>query len=99
MDGCGTNRKLRGIGETEGNAMGTRVDVREEVSESNEHSWTLCFQQVTYNYEDGTKQDGYRFIWKRPDGTLQAARGQARIPDAAILDRLTQEAKSKGWLK
>ena len=41
--------------------------------------WNLCFQKVTYHYDDGSTQDGFRFIWRRPDGSLQAARGQARI--------------------
>lgn len=29
-------------------------------------------------YDDGDVQDGYRFIWKRLDGSLQKE-GQARI--------------------
>ena len=40
---------------------------------------------------------GYRFIWRRSDGSLQPARGQARIPslfDAELLMKLAREA---GW--
>lgn len=36
-------------------------------------------------------------IWRQPDGTLQAARGQARIPDAAALQRLISAAHTAGW--
>lgn len=60
--------------------------------------WCLCFQRCTY-YLDDSIQDGYRFIWRRPNGTLQAARGQARISDAAQMQRLTDAAKAEGWLR
>jgi len=41
---------------------------------------------------------GYRFIWRKPDGTLQAARGQARIPSAAEMFQLIQMATEAGGL-
>ena len=57
-----------------------RVEIHKEVPEELKiGEWNLCFQQVTYHYDDGSTQDGFRFIWRRPDGSLQAARGQARI--------------------
>lgn len=62
--------------------------------------WTLCFQWCRYLYDDGTIEHGYRFIWRRPKsdgGSLQAARGQARIPSIAILERLVERAKKEGW--
>ena len=60
--------------------------------------WNLFFQWVTYNYDDGReRQHGYRFIWRRPNGTLQAARGQARIPSAEALFILTSKASKAGW--
>ena len=56
------------------------VHVHKQVPENaNSGEWTLYFQKVTYHYDDGSTQDGFRFIWRRPDGSLQAARGQARI--------------------
>jgi hypothetical protein len=70
------------------------------VTEAFEHSdgnWTLCFQRCTYRYDDDSTEEGYRFIWRRPNGTLQAARGQARIPNAAALQRLLDAAKAEGW--
>jgi hypothetical protein len=48
-------------------------------------------------YDDGSSQTGYRFIWRKPDGNLQAARGQARIPCAADMFRLIQMATEAGW--
>ena len=52
------------------------VKIHRQVSENtNSGEWTLCFQKVTYHYDDGSTQDGFRFIWRRPDGSLQAARG------------------------
>ena len=57
-----------------------RVEIHKEVpKELKIGEWNLCFQQVTYHYDDGSTQDGFRFIWRRPDSSLQAARGQARI--------------------
>ena len=42
-------------------------------------------------------EDGFRFIWRRPDGHLQAARGQARIPQRQDLEKLTKKAEEAGW--
>ena len=43
------------------------------------------------------EDNGYRFIWRRPDGTLQGARGQARIPSIANILELTAKALKAGW--
>ena len=43
------------------------------------------------------KQDGYRLIWRRPDGSLQAARAQARLPSLRIARQLMQAADAAGW--
>ncbi|HEX3681170.1 MAG TPA: hypothetical protein VHU83_01415 [Bryobacteraceae bacterium] len=62
--------------------------------------WTLWFQWCRYFYDDGGLEYGYRFIWKRPQsegGSLQAARGQARIPSVAVLERLVAQATAGGW--
>ncbi|MEW5994484.1 MAG: hypothetical protein AB1744_08825 [Candidatus Zixiibacteriota bacterium] len=61
--------------------------------------WTMCFQDCIYHYDDATPEPGYRFIWRRPDGSLQAARGQARIEDEAMLYRLLHQAIQAGWFK
>jgi hypothetical protein len=60
--------------------------------------WHLCLQWVRYQYDNGDDpQHGYRFIWRRPDGSLQAARGQARIPSRAHAELLFRLATSAGW--
>ncbi|MFJ5692109.1 hypothetical protein [Providencia stuartii] len=76
--------------------MATRVHVIDSV-EDKHGDWTLCFQYCVYDYGDNTKDYGYRFIWKKPDGKLQAARGQARIPDIDTITRLIEKAKRLGW--
>lgn len=58
-----------------------------------ENDWNLCFQKVTYHYDDGGEEDGFRFIWRRPNGNLQAARGQARIESLEQMMALIEEAK------
>ncbi|WP_214771299.1 hypothetical protein [Exiguobacterium sp. s133] len=81
-------------------AKSARVVVLNETQETKSGirgGWTLCLQWCIYTYDDGTNQHGYRFIWRRPDGKLQAARGQARIPNLEIAMRLMQQAKDAGW--
>lgn len=74
-----------------------RVEIHNEVPDTEGEGWVLWFQDCTYRYDDGSSDTGYRFIWRRPDGTLQAARGQARIPDAPTLYRLISAAVQAGW--
>lgn len=59
--------------------------------------WTICLQWCIYSYNDGTNKHGYRFIWRKPDGKLQAARGQARIPNLSIVSQLMAQANEEGW--
>ncbi len=80
-----------------------RVHVINETTldtEAASHEWTLWFQWCRYLYDDGGMQHGYRFIWRRPQsggGSLQAARGQARIPSVRILNQLVAKATALGW--
>ncbi|MBC7807373.1 MAG: hypothetical protein H7145_14635 [Akkermansiaceae bacterium] len=63
-------------------------------------AWRLWFQWCRYIYDDNTIQYGYRFIWRRPandGGSLQAARGQARIPSIAVMEQLIAKARVEGW--
>lgn len=77
-----------------------RVEVHKEVPKQlNAGVWNLCFQKVTYYYNNGDKQDGYRFIWRRPDGKLQAARGQARIESYEQMHELIDLAKKEGFFE
>ncbi|EPN6726291.1 MULTISPECIES: hypothetical protein [Pseudomonas] len=78
-------------------AVQARVTIIENVEKKFESGWTLCFQWCHYNYSDGSQQRGYRFIWKRKDGTLQAARGQARLPNMELIMELVEKAKKAGW--
>ena len=74
------------------------VDKIHEVSTQMASGWTLCLQWARYNYDDGSSsQMGYRFIYRRLNGSLQAAMGQARIPSAVDIFRLMQMATEAGW--
>ncbi len=70
------------------------IEIHEEVTlgEVGVGNWVLCFQWGTYHYDDDPSEDGYRFIWRRPDGSLQPSRGQARIPSARDLSELLRLA-------
>lgn len=78
------------------------VKILREVSTDPTHDqWTLCFQYVIYEYEpdDGkavSEQRGYRFIWRRPNGHLQGARGQARL-EPHLITILLGKAAEEGW--
>jgi hypothetical protein len=75
------------------------VIVHQEVSIGKQGHWRLCFQWCTYTFAaPRPTEDGYRFIWRRPDNTLQPARGQARIPSLADLQQLLTLAAQAGWL-
>jgi hypothetical protein len=75
----------------------TRIQVVNETPAKHDGKWQLRLQWCRYLFADGTMQHGYRFIWLRPDGSLQATRGQARIPSFAATQRLFQQAKAEGW--
>lgn len=59
--------------------------------------WHLCFQYCRYEYANGSEANGYRFIWERPNGSLQAVLGQARIPSIPDILFLVSEAIKGGW--
>lgn len=63
--------------------------------------WKLWFQWCKYVYDKGDNKgdigEGYRFIWRRPNGHLQPARGQARIPSIKHIEALIKKAKNEGW--
>ncbi|MBN2468540.1 MAG: hypothetical protein JXD19_10355 [Deltaproteobacteria bacterium] len=78
--------------------MFARVQViKETCTDYAKDQWNLYFQWCKYMYDDGTDENGYRFIWRRPDGSLQPARGQARIPSVEAIEKLVAAAKKKGW--
>ena len=75
-----------------------RVDVLREVKSGDVGEWQLCFHWCRYRLDDGTIQYGYRFVWRRQeDGSIQAARGQARIPSFAWATELMDKAAKAGW--
>ena len=80
--------------------LATHVIVLNEIAhpEHRRNGWRLCLQWARYQYDDKSEpQTGYRFIWRRPDGSLQPARGQARIPSLADAERLIRLAHELGW--
>lgn len=77
--------------------MATRILVFNEVSENLYDGWKLCLQWGRYVHEDGRTEEGHRFIWRRPDNSLQAARGQARLPTLDLAEQLIRRARDEGW--
>jgi hypothetical protein len=80
--------------------LATHVIILNEIvhPEHRQNGWRLCLQWARYQYDDKSEpQTGYRFIWRRPDGSLQPARGQARIPSLADAELLIRLARELGW--
>lgn len=75
----------------------TRIQVVHETPARHDGTWQLRLQWCRYLYADGSMKYGYRFIWLRPDGSLEATRGQARIPSADATQQLFAQAKAEGW--
>jgi len=80
--------------------VATHVIVLNEVAHPDHATddWHLCLQWVRYQYDTGQEpENGYRFIWRRPNSSLQAARGQARIPSLSDAELLIRLARESGW--
>jgi hypothetical protein len=76
-----------------------RVQVINEVSKvfkEGDEDWSLCLQWCRYIYEKDLEH-GYRFIWRRPNNSLQAARGQACIHSLDDAQELINKARKEGW--
>ena len=79
-------------------APSARVQVIHETRlPQDEDGWQLCLQWGRYFYDNGEVLEGYRFIWRRPNGNLQAARGQARIFSRNAVNQLFDQAEADGW--
>lgn len=77
--------------------MANRVQVLREVTMDPPGDWQLHLQWARYVYDDGRIEHGYRFIYRREDGSLQGARGQARIPSLDVARKLMDMANTEGW--
>lgn len=76
----------------------TRVEVLKEVFIDKEDGWKLCFQYCAYNYgNEEPVENNFRFIYRRPDGSLQGARGQAGIKSLTDITTLLRKAGEDGW--
>jgi hypothetical protein len=93
------DKKLPKSGKDDPKGRTARIQVIHEAVDGSPGEWMLCFQWCRYIYGDGNMEQGYRFIWRRPDGTLQAARGQARIPSIEAARKLMNKAVDEGWGK
>jgi hypothetical protein len=79
-------------------AATARVDVLKEVRSGGLGQWQLCLHWCRYRHDEGQVEYGYRFVWRRPgDGSIQAARGQARLPSLDDARSLMEAAVQAGW--
>ena len=72
-------------------------DIKNEVAHPQDDwgGWRLVLQWGDYVYPDQPRQPGYRFIWRRPDGSQQAR--PARLPSIRHAEDLIRLAKEAGW--
>lgn len=64
--------------------------------------YSLNLQWCRYNYDDGSSQTGYRWIWAKPvnakgNRDLMPTRGQTRIPTLDEMRVLMAKATANGW--
>lgn len=81
-------------------AANVNVEVLRSYPPYVEGEWQLHLQLCRYHEHEGglrDHKDGYRFIWTRPDNSLQAARGQARIESLQYVFELIQHSYKEGW--
>ncbi|EPC99224.1 hypothetical protein Lpp125_13469 [Lacticaseibacillus paracasei subsp. paracasei Lpp125] len=81
-------------------SLSARVVVLDEVLPdelAQEGENQITFQKVIYTYSNGDNQQGYRFVYRRPNGHIQGARGQACIANLKIAKELISKAEAKGW--
>jgi len=72
-----------------------RIEVIKEVTNPD----GLSFQYAKWNWDNEKPSFGYRFIWRDEEtGNLKPARGQAYIPNVAIMFELIAAALREGWL-
>ena len=60
-------------------------------------NWLLVLQYGRYVFEDGEFQEGYRFMYRDPEGKLRPFRAGARIPSLRMARELMQRASDGGW--
>ena len=80
--------------------VATHVIVLNEIThpEHRRNGWRLCLQRARYQYDDKSEpQTGYRFIWRRPDVSLQPAAASGGIPSLADAELLMRLARDLGW--
>ncbi len=83
---------------TTGVAHGRALRYQGRKRDNNVGAWQLCFHWCRYQLDEGEILFGYRFVWRRDtDGSIQAARGQARIPGYAHAKALMDAAEKAGW--
>ena len=70
-----------------------RVHVIDSVLKSIHRNGNYVSNGVYTIMKMGNLIKDFVFIWKTPEGKLQAARGQARIPDIDAIHELTEQAK------
>jgi len=80
--------------------MEAKVKIIKEVPDViHDGEWHLYFQKCEWCYKNGNTFGGYRFIWRRPDGSLQPARGQARILSKKDILQLIEMAEQAGFFQ
>ncbi len=77
--------------------MPARIQIVNEVGENFGETGILCLLWCGFFFYAGRMDEGYRFFWWRPDGSLLAARGQARIPSLKHAEKLIEKADKEGW--
>jgi len=75
------------------------IEILDEIDPGPRGSWRLTFQRGRWHFGGGRIDDGYRFMFRRDDDSLQAARGQALISTLDQAQDLINQARDLGWVR
>jgi hypothetical protein len=76
--------------------MQTRVIVLKEVEQPISHADKLCLQEVIYQYDDGGRDHGFRFIYRDlKTNNMKAQRGQANLLSIDMIRHMVNNFTSK----
>ncbi|MCS5421924.1 MULTISPECIES: hypothetical protein [Psychrilyobacter] len=69
----------------------------EMLKETKHPKKNLFLQYGNWHWDDSEPSQGYRFIWKSPEGKLLPQRGQAYIESLDEAMELMAQAMKEGW--
>lgn len=75
----------------------TNASILNEVTNGRQGDWRLCFQLCELVNEQGSLEQGYRFVWRGPDDSLESVKSHSGMFSSNDMYELMQLATVDGW--